>query len=172
MSSSSGRQSENNENNENKINALLEKVKTLENEIKEKDKKINDLNKKIEELQKSNKPQVPQVNNFSANDRILELEEEVRKLRDYFLSPGEELITLKIVSNDQTIKFETYCKPTDKFSKIEEMIGNRYPNSTEVTDTFFLVNGIKVNRLKTIQQNSLKNNDVLTYVNNEDNEDD
>jgi len=28
------------------------------------------------------------------------------------------------------------------------MIGNRYPNSTEVTDTFFLVNGKKVNRLK------------------------
>ena len=165
MSSSSGRQSE---EYDSRINALLEKVSSLEKEIKEKDKIINDLNKKVEELQKSNKSQVWQVNNISQNDRISELEEEVRKLRDYFLSPGEELMTLKIISNDQTMKLSTYIKKTDKLSKLEEIINKKYPNYSDMEDVYFLVNGQKINRHKTFGENLIKNNDVLTCVNNTD----
>ena len=169
MSSSSGRQSE---DYESKINALLEKVNSLEKEIKEKDKIINDLNRKVEELQNSNKSQVSQVsivNNNSPNERIKELEEEVQKLRSYFISPGEELMTLQIISNDQTMRILTYCKPNDKFSKIEEIINNRYSNYSEVeNDNYFLVNGQKINRHKTLAENGIKNNDVLTCINNND----
>ena len=167
MSSSSGRQSE---NNENRINELLEKINRLEKEIKEKDKIINDLNKKIEELQKPNISQVSQVNNNSQNDRILELEEEVQKLRAYFVSPGDKLMTLQIISNDQTMRFYTYCKSSDKFSKIEEIISNRYPSYSEVgsDNNYYLVNGRKINRYKTLDENGIKNNDVLTLINNND----
>ena len=169
MSSSSGRQSE---DCESTINALLEKVNRLEKEIKEKDKIINDLNKKVEELQKSNKSQVSQVNNGSQNDKIQELEEEVQKLRAYFLSPGEKLMTLKIISSDQTMSFSTYCKPNDKISKIEEIINNIYPNYSEEGDNnYFLANGLKINRQKSLADNNIKNNDILTCINNNDDDD-
>ena len=131
------------------------------------------MNKRVEELQKSNKSQVSHVNSISQNDRISELEEEVRKLREYFLSPGEELMTLKIVSNDQTMKFSTYCKKTDKFSKLEEIIIKKYPNYSEMDmDNYFLVNGQKINRYKTIGENLIKNDDVLTLIKNNDDDDD
>ena len=169
MSSSSGRQSE---DCESTINTLLEKVNRLEKEIKEKDKIINDLNKKVEELQKSNKSQVSQVNNNSQNDKIQELEEEVQKLRAYFLSPGEKLMTLKIISSDQTMSFSTYCKPNDKISKIEEIINNIYPNYSEEGDNnYFLANGLKINRQKSLADNNIKNNDILTCINNNDDDD-
>lgn len=167
MSSSSGRQSE---DYESKYNALLEKVNSLEKEIKEKDKIINDLNKKIEELQNSNKSQVSQNNNNSQNNRISELEEEIQKLKTYFLSPNDKLMTIKITSYDQTIKLSTYCKPDDKLSKIEEIINNYYPNYFENENNYILANGKKMNRYKTIKDNNIKDEDVLTCIN--DNEDD
>ena len=183
--------------NDNKISdvKVLEKVKFKNlkqldlnnNQISDKNKleilkklnldnnKISDItnlekvNKKVEELQNQNKSQVIQLKNCSQNERISKLEEEVQKFKTYFLSPGEELMTLKIVSNDGTMKFSTFCKPNDKFSKIEEIINNRYSNYSEVeNDNYFLVNGQKINRHKTLAENGIKNNDVLTCINNDD----
>ena len=149
-------------------NQILKKLDLNNNKISD-IKNLEKVNKKVDELQNLNKPQISQVNNISQNERITELEEEVRKLRTYFLSPGEELMTLKIVSNDQTMKFSTFCKPNDKFSKIEDIISNKYPNYSEVdNDNFFLANGQKINRYKTLAENGIQNNDVLTCIINND----
>ena len=45
--------------------------------------------------------------------------------------------------------------------KIEDIIYNKYPEYQEY-DNFFLVNGKKVNRNKTLEENNIKDNDVLT----------
>ena len=130
---------------------------------------LEKVNKRVEELQNQNKSQVMQLKNCSQNERISKLEEEVQKFKTYFLSPGEELMTLKIVSNDGTMKFSTFCKPNDKFSKIEDIISNKYPDYSEVgNDNFFLANGKKINRYKTLAENGINNNDVLTGIINLD----
>ena len=45
--------------------------------------------------------------------------------------------------------------------KIETILYNNYPKYKD-TENYFLVNGKKINRNKTIEENKIKNNDVLT----------
>ena len=45
------------------------------------------------------------------------------------------------------------------------MLYNKYPKYTD-TENYFLVGGIKVNRHKTLKNNNIKNNDIITlYIN-------
>ena len=88
---------------------------------------------------------------------------EINKYKSYFLSPGEELITLKFISTDQVINFTLVAKNKDTFSRIEEIIYNKYPQYKE-TENIFLLNGNKVNRHKTLEQNKIKNNDIITLT--------
>ena len=121
--------------------------------INEKDKIIN------ENLQ--NQINITSSNNNSQINKISELEDEIKKYKTYFLSPGDKLISIKLISTDQKINFSTFAKINDKFMKIEDIIYNKYPEYQEY-DNFFLVNGKKVNRNKTLEENNIKDNDVLT----------
>ena len=146
----------------NRINELENKVKNLENKIKEmeviikeKDKIINEnLKNQINITNKSS-------NNNSQINRILELEDEIKKFKTYFLSPGDKLITINLISVDQKVNFSTFAKVNDKFRKIEDIVYEKYPEYQEY-ENFFLVNGKKVNRNKTLEENNIKDKDVLT----------
>jgi len=143
-----------NEIYKNKINELENKIIKLESIIKEKDNKINKYNKMQEFKNVSN-------DNNNYINRIKELEIEIEKYKNYFLSPGEKLITIKFISIDQTINFNTFAKKTDKFAKLEDSLYENYPKLKE-TENYFLVNGKKVNRHKTLEGNKISDNDVLT----------
>ena len=123
--------------------------------IKEKDKIINEnLKNQINITNKS-------TNNNSQINRILELEDEIKKFKAYFLSPGDKLITINLISVDQKVNFSTFAKVNDKFRKIEDIVYEKYPEYQEY-ENFFLVNGKKVNRNKTLEENNIKDKDVLT----------
>jgi len=143
-----------NEIYKNKINELENKIKNLELVIKEKDNKINEYNK-IQELKN-----VSNDNNNYINE-IKELEEEIEKYKNYCLSPGEKLITINFISIDQTINFNTFAKKTDNFAKLEISLYEYYPQLKE-TENYFLVNGKKVNKHKTLEDNKINDNDILT----------
>ena len=121
-----------NEMYKNKINELENKIKNLELIIKEKDNKINEYNK-IKEFK---------------NNRIKELEIEIEKYKNYCLSPGEKLITIKFISTDQTINFNTFSKKTDNFEKLEASLYEYYPKYKK-TENYFLVNEKKVDKYNT-----------------------
>ena len=118
--------------------------------------KNENLNRKIIELQN-------QLNNNFQYNKILELENEIKKYKSYFLSPGEELITVKFISTDQIINFSITCKNTDKFTNLENILYDNYPKY-KYTENFFLVNGIRINKYSTLKENKIKNNDVLTLT--------
>jgi len=146
---------------ENKINELENKIKNLELIIKEKDNKINEYNK-IKEFKN-----VSNDNNNYIN-RIKELEIEIEKYKNYFLSPGEKLITINFISIDQTINFYTFAKKTDNFAKktdifakLEISLYEYYPQYKD-TENYFLVNGKKINKHRTIADNKINDNDILT----------
>ena len=139
-----------NEIYKNKINELENKIKNLELIIKEKDNKINELNK-IKEFK----------NVLNNNNIIKELELEIEKYKHYCLLPSEKLITINFISIDQTIKFNTFAKKTDLFSKLETTLYEYYPQFKE-TENYFLVNGKKVNKHKTLEDNKINDNDILT----------
>ena len=138
----------------NKINELENKIIKLELIIEEKDNIINEYNK-IKELKNISN------NNFENIDRIKELEKEIEKYKNYCLLPGEKLITIKCISIDQTINFNTFAKKTDNFAKLEASLYEYYPKYKE-TENYFLVNGKKLNRHKTLEENKINENDILT----------
>ena len=148
----------------NKINELEKKIKELESKIKEKDIIINEekvknenLNKKIKELENIS-------NNNLQNSNIIELENEIKLFRKYYnFSEGEKLVSIKIISGEQDIDYSIIIKNTEQFLKIESMIYEKYPKYAE-EENFFIVNGNKINRGKTLEQNNIKNNDVITLM--------
>ena len=143
------------EDYKNKINELENKIKKLELIIKEKDNIINEYNK-IKELKN--------ISNINYNyiNRIKELEKEIEKYKAYYsLLPGEKLIAIKFISIDKKINFNTVAKNTDNFTKIESTLYEKFPKYKE-TENYFLVNGKKLNKHKTLDENKIKDNDILT----------
>ena len=161
------------------------RIKELEKIIKEKDKiiqetkKNNDLYDKIIELQNLLKNNVENnsikeleegkiielknlLKDTFGNNKIKELEDEIKLFRQYYsFSPEENLIPIKIISVDQQINCDIIAKTTDLFSKIEGDLYNKY-DKYKSTENYFLVNGNKVNRHKTLKDNQIKDNDILT----------
>ena len=100
-------------------------------------------------------------NNIECNNKILELKTQINQFKSYILTPGENLISIKFISCDQNINFSTFAKPSDDFTKIEKILYNNYPNYREI-ENYFISNGKKINKYKTIEQNGIKNNDIIT----------
>ena len=138
----------------------------MERKLKEKENKINEEKIKNEELINKIKLFENNSNNYSLNERILELENELNKFKSYCLSQGEKLISIKFVSTDQIINnFTIIGKNTDRFSKLEEILYEKYPNYRS-GDNYFIFNGNKVKRNMTLEENNIKDNDVLTLTTN------
>ena len=83
--------------------------------------------------------------------------------REYYkFSPEEKLLTINITSSNQhIINFSIIVKNTELFTKVENILYENYPTFKE-TDNYFLANGGKVNRNKTLEENKIKNHDNLT----------
>ena len=109
-----------NEGYKNKINELENKIIKLELIIKEKDKLINEYKQKKEIKNITN-------NNNNYINKIKELEKEIEKYKNYCLLPGDKLITIKIISIDQLITFETFAKKTDDIAKLEKSLYEKFP---------------------------------------------
>ena len=75
--------------------------------------------------------------------------------------PGEKLFRIKFISIDQNINFSTVAKNTDNFAKLEAALYEKFPKYKE-TENYFLVNGKKLNKHKTLDENKIKDNDILT----------
>ena len=102
-------------------------------------------------------------------DDILNLENEIKLFRSYYnFSSREKLFAIKIISVNQEINFCIIAKNTEYFSKLELSLYEKYPKYRE-TENFFIVGGRRVNKSKTLEDNKIKNNDVITLeINNFD----
>ena len=134
----------------------------MEIKINEKDKIINVLKNQNIDNEKNRNIKSFNSNNDQIN-KISELENEIKQLKAYILSPGEKIIFIKFISTDQKINFSIAAKTNDIFTKIENILYNNYPDYKEY-DNLFLVNGVKINRNKTIDENNIKENNVVTVT--------
>ena len=75
--------------------------------------------------------------------------------------PGEKLLSIKFISIDQKINFNTVAKNIDNFSKLENSLYEKYPKYKD-TENYFIVNGKKLNKHRTLEENKIKDNDILT----------
>lgn len=122
----------------------FEKINCVNFEIKNSDK--NELIKLYKELQ-------------SKNEEISEL----KSLNPYNLKIGEQLYSLVFLSNDYQIvnNFSLICKNTDPFTKVEQALYDKFPSLKETDINFNIVDGIVVNRYKTLEENKIKSGDVI-----------
>ena len=170
------------ENMKNKeINELKKKINELEDELKkEKDKNklleqniINldnlkkELNKEInknKDLKKS--IEMKNININELNQIIVEKEKKINILEKklsrfpFELDKDEELMSVIFTTLDQKFHYSIICKNTDIFNTIENKLYSAFSEYSE-TENYFFVNGGKINKVKTLEYNKIKNNDLI-----------
>ena len=97
------------------------------------------------------------------NDEIKELKE---KNNTFNLKKGEKLMTVIFISIEEDIHYALICKNTDKFSRIEELLYEKYPDYKK-KENFFLYNGKRINRFDTIEENGIQYSSIITLNNYE-----
>ena len=74
---------------------------------------------------------------------------------------GETILSVIFISTDQKIHHSIIFKNTDKFSEVESRLYKIYPEYLE-SENYFLAKGKRINRFKTLEENGIKNSDIIT----------
>ena len=156
------------EKNANKI--LEEKIKFLSKELEDKNNIINILNKNNEINDFSNK-NINFISDKKSKEQlyniIIEKDKEIKELKlsisryPFELKEGEFLMTVNFMSIDNKIQnYSLICKNNDTFNIIEKKVYEEYKEFYE-TENYFTVNGRKINKCKTLDENNIHNNDAI-----------
>ena len=78
------------------------------------------------------------------------------------LRPGEKIMTINFVSmgNQDIGHFSLPCKNKDIFVRLEEKLNDEFPKLKD-SETYFEVNGRRIKRFKTLDENKIKSNDII-----------
>jgi hypothetical protein len=161
---------------------LSERIKTLENTIiketyksKDLELKVNELNNELSFLKerynnlKNFQEKGGQNTGFDNNlyEQVFEKDKEIKDLKKkisrypFLLNDGEKIMTIIFTSADQVIHHSVICKNSEVFSIVENRLYDEgFPEYKE-SENFFTFNGLKVNKNKTMEENNIKNSDVI-----------
>ena len=149
--------------NEKDNNKLLEKkIIDLKNELNEEIKK----NKNVKENVEMKNINLNELNKESLCKLIYEKENEIKILKrklsrfPFELKEKEKLMSVTFSTRDENIYHSIICKNTDKFNIIENKFYETFSEYAE-SEKYFIVNGNKVNRAKTLEYNKIKDNDII-----------
>lgn len=152
----------NEEKNKNKNlieenNNLKQKLEELNNKIKN----INKLEEKIKSLENQIKNQNTELQKYKENNG--------NQTEDIFssLKPGEKILAINFVSKDcqDITHYNQICKNTELFVRIEERLYKDFPQFKDY-ETVFEVNGKRIKRFKTLDENKIRTNDVIYVIRN------
>ena len=153
----------------NKNNKLEERMNDLKKENLEYKEIINKQNQNVEMLNKKLNLFDKKNNNFE--NEVLELvkdlrekEKEIKNLKSslpFEIKQGEKLMSIIFVSVDQKIHHSFICKNTDIFINLEKSLYDIYPKFGEC-ENYFLLNGNKINKYKSLESNNIKDSDIIT----------
>jgi len=161
-----------------KENGYLKKeLKELKEEFNNEKNKNQKLNLKIKELVEILNNEKENKFKESSNNKIIELyeelrskekeikdkNEEIKNLKSRFpfeLGENEKLMSVIFISPNQKIHYSIICKNTDQFTKIETQLYKEYPDCGDL-ENYFVVNGVKINKYKSLKENNIKNSDII-----------
>ena len=126
------------------VNQLKEKIKLLENEIIKKNKEIQNY--------------ISQLNNTNEKNN----EDDSAKQEENNFS-----LIFNTQSNQDIINYGMPCKSTDLFVRLEERLYNEFPKYKNY-ETFFIDKNRKILRFKTLEENKINNNDIISLLYNEE----
>ena len=159
---------------------LLEKINQLENEIKKEKNKNNELEinlakliKELENQKKINKKYEDiskiDVKKSTIYETILKKDKEIENLKlklsrfPFELNEGEKLMSVIFSSKEEDILYSIICKNTDKFSKIENIFLEKNIEYADIDYYFSHKNNNKIKRMKSLEENKIYNNDIITF---------
>ena len=123
--------------------------------------------KKSITAEKSSKEILEKNKKESLYEIIYEKEKEIKELKmklskfPFELQDGEIMMTLIISSVDQKIiNHSIICKNTEIFNQIENRLYKFFPEFSK-TENFFTLNGKKINKYQNLDENNIKNNDMI-----------
>ena len=153
---------------DNKNNILIERINELEKELrkeKENNIKLNDIIKKYKEEEKAKINWKSQIE--SLKQKLFEKDNEIDELKTklsrfpFELNEREKIICVNFNVNDESIKnYSIICKNTHIFKIIENKFYEDFPEFFN-SDNNFLVEGIKIDKNKSLEENNIHHNDVI-----------
>ena len=117
--------------------------------------KNKDLSEKIKELE----------NKIAEENNVYEKEIKDLKLKlsryPLLLNEGDKLMSIIFTTANRAIYHSVICKNNELFSNVESRLYEEgFPEYKE-TKNFFTFNGLKVNKNETLEENKIKNSDVI-----------
>ena len=128
------------------MNHLKSKIKDYENIINLLENQLKDKNNIIQKY----------INSMNSNQLN-------NQMNITSIKPFEKIMSINFVSmgNQDISNYSLVCKNTDLFVKLEQMLNNEFPNLKD-KEPYFLVNGRRIKRFKTLDENGIKNNDIIS----------
>ena len=154
------------EKNKNKKSDII--IVNLRKELDNEIKKYNDMIEQIEE-DKIARKKLEKETKDSFLETIIEKDKKIKDLElkitrfPFTLEKGEKLMTIIFITPDQKLHYSVICKNTEEFHKIEGQLYKEYPEYTE-NENYFILNGKKINKYKTLEQNGINIKTLLTLL--------
>ena len=123
--------------------------------------KNNDLNNQIKTLETQINKLKSQVQNYNSNNNI---NNNINSQIDLIRPIKPEEIIMGVIFNSQGFQdicnWCLPCKNTNLFVRLEEILNNAFPNLKK-HETYFMVNATRIKRFQTLEENKIKNNDII-----------
>jgi len=130
------------------------------------EKKVEDLKKTIK--MKDEKVAILEESNKSLLEMLDEKKKVVNVIKSYIpfdIKEGDKLMCVIFMSGDGKVHHPIICKNTQKFNEVENLLYSKFPDYKE-TENYFLVNGIRVNKAKTLEENKIGDEQIISlYIN-------
>ena len=140
------------------IQKLIKEIENLKTKVDESNKVKNEEIKKLAEKYKNTIDEKTRIiNNLTSkmNSNFVG-----SNINNNILSYGEKLIAVNFVSVDQCINHNIICKNNTNFHDIEGELYDKYPEYKE-NDNYFMFNGNKINRWKTLEENGINGYTII-----------
>ena len=166
--------------NKNQYNAQANNNSFYINQINELKRQLNEEKSKNQILHQKNTELNNIINNLKNNitnyeKKIKLLENEIKNYKSdinslnnstnsiKYLKPGERILTVNFVSMgfQEIGHYSLACKNTDRFIKLEEKLNDDFKQLNNY-ETYFMVNGQRIKRFKTLDENNIKSNDIVS----------
>ena len=162
----------------NNINNIYNEEKLKIKDLEKKNIKIQQINEylekelKIEREKNYNFSNMENTSNEDSNkiiklyNEISKNQEEIKNLKGklerfpFELFENEKLMSIIISTEDKNIQYSVIAKNTGKFLRIEEKFYDAFPEFGKVENSFY-INGNKINKYQTLEENAIKNSELI-----------
>ena len=168
---------------------LNNQIKQLQNELKEEQSENEKLKKELKNISKKNENAIKNLEEENKNmkihyeNEINKLYKKIKSLEDEIINKNNELqnyknnlnenritsmkqgeyiisVNFMTMGNQDIANYSMACKNTDLFIRLEEKLYKDFPKYKDY-EAYYEVSTRRIKRFKTIEENNIKNNDII-----------